>query len=77
MASNWKFSLSLLDRQDFPQQLISVGHRELVGAVTGNRWREAHKDRIGSFTTEYNQRLALDEGSQGKSFPSSERGFPS
>ena len=60
VASYWKFNTSLLEIS-FPAAPGSpLIQRALVGAVTGNKWWESLKFRIGDFVIKYAQPLQLD-----------------
>ena len=61
LAGYWKFNCSLLEREDFRDQLVGLIQRDLVGAVTGNKWWGNLKHRIRTFTVKYSQRLAVDK----------------
>ena len=67
LAGNGKFSTSLLEIQDFGERLESLIKRELVGAVTGNRWWVSLKHRIRDFATKYGRQLKLDRTKEAKS----------
>ena len=67
LAGYWKFNTSLLEIQDFRDQLESLIERVLVGAVTGNRWWVSLKHRIRDFTTKNGRQLSLDRTKEAKS----------
>ena len=67
LAGYWKFNTSLLEIRDFRDRLESLIQRELVGAVTGNRWWVSLKYRIRDFATKYGRQLNLDKTKEAKS----------
>ena len=66
LAGYWKFNTSLLEIRDFRDRLESLIKRELVGAVTGNRWWVSLKHRIRDFATRYGRQLNLDRTAEAK-----------
>ena len=67
LAGYWKFNTSLLEIREFRERLESLIQRELVGAVTRNRWWGSLKHRIRDFATKYGRQLNLDRTKEAKS----------
>ena len=67
MATYWKLNSSLLELEDFRKKLGELVQRELVGAVTGNKWWISLKHKIRTFAVKYSQQLALDKATAEKS----------
>ena len=67
LAGYWKFNTSLLEIGVFRQQLGNLIQREIVGAVTGNKWWVSLKYRIRDFTIKYGKQFNLARAKKVKS----------